>query len=64
MAMLEIIEVEPPDPTAKPTGRFRWWRPLEGEPELQQEWLGRGRMCVWLPIPIHAEMEESSCPTP
>lgn len=58
MAIVEITEKKAPMANARPTMRLRWWHPLDGEPELQQAWVGEWGPEIWLPIPIHAEKKE------
>lgn len=43
---------------SKPTGRLRWYQPLKGGRELQQEWRSDVGMEFWIVVPTYTELSE------
>lgn len=42
----------------KPTGRMRWWKPLDGPVVLQCEWGGEIGTRTWVAVPTLTEVRE------
>ena len=59
MARVQIIDDDAKDTAgARPTGRFRWWQPISGGRELQQEWEREWPPNFWVTIPTLVELSE------